>query len=78
MDKVRSVELLMEFFNSIGGIVLLRQYECPKGMIDLIVKHKGRLLFIGISSEEDVVRKVAKYYMKRYGIQAVDYDVVSL
>ena len=70
-----------------GYKVLLRNYECVLGEIDLIAKHQGFLVFVEVrtrSSEEKgtpaesvthekrrQILKVAKYYLNRYGIQNV-------
>ena len=67
--------------------VLLRNYECVLGEIDLIAKHQGFLVFVEVRTRsteemgtpaESVTRekrrqilKVAKYYLNRYGIQDV-------
>lgn len=76
MDRILVVEKLNDFFHLIGGKTLLKNYECPLGEIDLIVKHKGRVFFIAINRTKP--EKTAKYYLARYGIRDVDYDVVSL
>jgi len=65
--------------------VLLRNYECPLGEIDLIAKHQGFLVFIevktrssdamgapaeGVTPEKRrQIVRVAQFYLKRYGIQ---------
>ena len=70
-----------------GYKVLLRNYECVLGEIDLIAKHQGYLVFVEVRTrsteekgtpEESVTRekrrqilKVAKFYLNRYGIQNV-------
>ena len=70
-----------------GYKVLLRNYECVLGEIDLIAKHQGFLVFVEVrtrSTEEmgtpaesvtpekrRKIVKVAKYYLNRYGIQNV-------
>lgn len=79
-----------------GYKVLLRNYECSLGEIDLIAKHNGYLVFIEVktrSTDEKGVPaeavtplkrrqivQVAKYYLKRYGIQDVPcrFDVVAV
>lgn len=79
-----------------GYKVLLRNYECALGEIDLIAKEKGALVFIevktrssdamGSPAEAVTVQKrrqivrVAKYYLKRYGISDAScrFDVVSV
>lgn len=79
-----------------GYKVLLRNYECALGEIDLIAKEKGSLVFVEVKTRgsdamgapaeavtpdkrRQIVR-VAKYYLKRYGIQnrACRFDVVSV
>ncbi len=80
-------ELAFHELRKRGYKVLLRNYECPLGEIDLIAKHQGYLVFVEVrtkSSEEmgtpaesvthekrRQVVKVAKYYLNRYGIQNV-------
>ena len=70
-----------------GYKVLLRNYECVLGEIDMIAKHQGFLVFVEVrtrSTEEmgtpaesvtpekrRKIVKVAKYYLNRYGIQNV-------
>ena len=70
-----------------GYKVLLRNYECALGEIDLIAKHNGFLVFIEVktrSSDEmgspaealtpdkrRQIVRVAQYYLKRYGIHDV-------
>ena len=70
-----------------GYKVLLRNYECALGEVDLIAKHNGSLVFIEVktrSSDEmghpaeavtpqkrRQIVLVAKYYLKRYGIHDV-------
>ena len=67
-----------------GYKVLLRNYECMLGEIDLIAKEKGSLVFVEVktrSSEEmgspaeavtlekrRQIVRVAKFYLARYGI----------
>lgn len=77
-------ELAYHFLLAKGYKVLLRNYECPLGEIDLIAKERGHLVFIEVktrSSEEmgtpaeavtfhkrSQIAKCARYYLKRYGI----------
>ncbi len=78
-------ELAFQFLVRKGYKVLLRNYSCPLGEIDLIAKESGALVFIevktrrsdamGLPSESVTFRKrgqiarTAEYYMKRYGIK---------
>lgn len=79
-----------------GYKVLLRNYECVLGEIDLIAKEKGALVFIEVKTRSSdamgspaeavtaekrgQIVRVAKYYLKRYGIsdRACRFDVVSV
>lgn len=70
-----SIAILMEFFSSIGAKPLLMDYESSVGHIDAVVKHKGKLLFIGINRTN--LEKVARYYMKHYGIKNMKYELVN-
>lgn len=76
--------------------MLLRNYECALGEIDLIAKEKGSLVFIEVKTRSSdamgspaeavtfekrrQIIRVAKYYLKRYGIsdRACRFDVVSV
>ncbi len=49
--------------------VLLKDYECPLGKVDKITKKNGKLLFYGATE------KVVKYYLKRYGIEDVEWEI---
>ena len=67
-----------------GYKVLLRNYECALGEIDLIAKHRGFLVFIEVKTRSSdamgapaeavtpekrrQIVRVAQYYLKRYGI----------
>ena len=80
-------ELAYHFLLAKGYKVLLRNYECPIGEIDLIAKERGQLVFIEVktrSSDEmgapaeavtfhkrRQIGKCAQYYLKRYGIHDV-------
>ncbi len=80
-------ELVFHELRRKGYKVLLRNYECVLGEIDLIAKHNGCLVFVEVRtrSSEDMgtpaesvgpekrrqIVKVAKYYLNRYGIQDV-------
>lgn len=89
-------ELAFHSLRRRGYKVLLRNYECALGEIDLIAKHQGTLVFIevktrssdamgapaeGVTADKrrQIVR-VAKFYLKRYGIQdtVCRFDVVSV
>jgi len=70
-----------------GYKVLLRNYECMLGEIDLVAKHEGFLVFVEVRTRSSLEKgtpaesvtpekqkqiiKVAKYYLNRYGIQDV-------
>ena len=80
-------ELAFHFLSAQGYKILLKNYECLFGEIDLVAKEGGSLVFIEVktrSSEakgvpaESVtfqkrhqITKVAQYYIKRYGIKDV-------
>ncbi len=80
-------ELAFHYLRGCGYKILLRNYECPLGEIDLIAKEKGALVFVevktrssdamGLPSESVTafkrhqIVKTAQYYMKRYGIHDV-------
>jgi putative endonuclease len=70
-----------------GYKVLLRNYECALGEIDLIAKKDGFLVFIEVKTRSSdamgapaeavtfekrrQILRVAKYYLQRYGIHDV-------
>ena len=78
-------ELAFHELRKRGYKILLRNYECPLGEIDLIAKHQGALVFIevktrssdamgvpaeGVTPEKRrQIVRVAQFYLKRYGIQ---------
>ena len=80
-------ELACHFLARNGYKVLLRNYECLFGEIDLIAKERGQLVFIEVKTRrsdamgppaESVtlhkriqITKSAQYYMKRYGIRDI-------
>lgn len=80
-------ELACQFLGMQGYKVLLRNYECALGEIDVIAKEDGALVFIEVktrSSDElglpaeaitphkrRQMVKSAAYYLKRYGIHDV-------
>ncbi len=80
-------ELAFHFLQSSGYKILLKNYECPLGEIDLIAKEKGALIFVEVKTRRSVERglpaesvtfakqqqivKIARYYIQRYGIREV-------
>lgn len=55
-----------------GYKILLRDYECSVGVVDLIAKHEGDLVFISVNRPQKWrMKKTAEYYLKRYGIQHI-------
>lgn len=89
-------ELTAQALAAGGYKILLRNYECFLGEIDLIAKHRGALVFVEVKTrssgamgapEEAVdhhkrgqIVRVARYYLKRYGIldARCRFDVVSV
>ncbi len=79
--------LACQYLRARGYKVLLKNYECPLGEIDLIAKEKGAVVFIevktrtsdamGVPAESVTfhkrgqIVKTAHYYLKRYGIKDV-------
>ena len=77
-------ELAFHYLSKIGYKILLKNYECNLGEIDLIAKQNGMLVFIEVKTrrsdamglpQESVtfqkrrqIVKTAQYYLKRYGI----------
>ena len=62
-----------------GYKVLLKQYECSLGEIDLIAKKNGKLFFIMVDQPiTKTVEKVGNYYLKRYGIGAVEHEFLAI
>ena len=79
-----------------GYKVLLRNYECALGEIDLIAKEKGFLVFVEVKTRSSdqmgspaeaitpdkrrQIVRVAKYYLKRYGVYdvACRFDVAAV
>ena len=79
--------LACQFLKNLGYKVLLRNYECSLGEIDMIAKEKGALVFIEVKTrtsetmghpseavthdKKRQIIKCAQYYVKRYGIHEV-------
>ena len=77
-------ELAFHELKKRGYKVLLRNYECSLGEIDLVAKEKGFLVFVEVKTRRSdamgspaeavtldkrrQIVQVAKYYLKRYGI----------
>lgn len=77
--------LACDYLAAKGYKILLKNFECPLGEIDLIAKEKGTLVFIEVKTRSSLamglpmesvtfrkreqIVKVAQYYMKRYGIK---------
>ncbi len=77
-------ELAFHYLSSHGYKILLKNYECALGEIDLVAKEKGALVFIEVKTRRSCllgtpaeqvtfqkrhqIVKVAQYYIKRYGI----------
>ena len=80
-------ELAFHFLNARGYKILLKNYECVLGEIDLIAKEKGVLVFVEVKTRSSLemgtpaegitfhkrhqIVKTAQYYLKRYGIKNV-------
>ncbi len=80
-------ELAFQALRRRGYKILLRNYECLLGEIDLIAKDKGFLVFIEVKTRSSYdkgfpaesvtpqkrkqIVRVAQYYLKRYGIRDV-------
>ncbi len=80
-------ELAYQYLRKEGYKVLLRNYECALGEIDLIAKDKGALVFVEVktrtssamghpaeavtSAKQHQILKCAQFYVKRYGIREV-------
>ena len=78
-------ELACHFLEANGYKILLKNYECTLGEIDLIAKENGSIVFIEVKTRrseamgapvESVTHqkrrqivKTAQYYLKRYGIK---------
>jgi len=80
-------ELAFHYLTGTGYKILLKNYECPLGEIDIIAKHKGALVFIEVKTrssdamgapaesvtfhKRSQIVNAAQYYLKRYGIKDV-------
>ncbi len=80
-------ELAYHFLSGKGYKILLKNYECALGEIDLVAKEKGALVFIEVKTRRSEafgspldsithqkrhqIVKTAQYYLKRYGIKDV-------
>src|SRR3989338_7533048 len=80
-------ELAGQFLSAQGYKILLKNYECALGEIDLIAKENGCLVFVEVKTRRSLamglpaesvtfqkrhqITKVAEYYLKRYGIKNV-------
>ena len=80
-------ELAYHFLSRKGYKILLKNYECVLGEIDLIAKEKGAIVFIEVKTRRSEafgspldsithqkrrqIVKTARYYLKRYGIKDV-------
>ncbi|OGW83628.1 MAG: YraN family protein [Omnitrophica bacterium RIFCSPHIGHO2_02_FULL_51_18] len=80
-------ELAGQFLSAQGYKILLKNYECALGEIDLIAKENGCLVFVEVKTRRSLamglpaesvtfqkrhqIVKTAEYYVKRYGIKNV-------
>ena len=80
-------ELACRYLSMHGYKVLLKNYECALGEIDIIAKERGALVFIEVKTRSSLemgppavsvtfhkrrqIVKTAQYYLKRYGIKDV-------
>lgn len=73
-------ELAFHYLARNGYKILLRNYECPLGEIDLIAKENGGLVFVSVNKRTTPkVVKIAKYYLHRYGINvSIRFDSVQV
>lgn len=78
-------ELAYQYLSRQGYKILIRNYECSLGEIDLIAKHDGVLVFAEVKTRSSSemgepaeaityqkrrqIIQVAQYYLKRYGIR---------
>ena len=70
-----SMEMAFHYLAKSGHKILMRDYECALGNIDLVSKHNRELVFTEVLTEDEKsagkMEKVASYYLKRYGIRDV-------
>ena len=80
-------ELAYHYLIARGYKILLKNYECELGEIDLIAKQAGALVFVEVKTrsscemgfpaesvtphKQHQIVKTATYYLKRYGIKEV-------
>ena len=80
-------ELACHYLVSRGYKILLKNYECALGEIDIVAKEKGALIFIEVKTRSSLaigdpleavtfqkrkqIIKTAQYYLKRYGVRDV-------
>lgn len=76
--KYAITETMFKPFEALGYKVLLKNYNCPLGEVDYVAKKKGYLCFIGINKKLTSLEAVAKYYIKRYGIDSVPYRILAM
>lgn len=72
--QVTAEELAFHYLTKAGYKILLRNYENALGSADLIAKEGGALVFLSINkgrSASETVKRVARYYVKRYVISNV-------
>lgn len=79
-------ELAFHHLAAYGYKILLRNYECPLGEIDMIAKQNGDIVFVEVKTRSSAayglpaeavthhkrrqIVKSALYYLKRYGVQS--------
>ena len=72
MNKIIVKELAFFFLVKLGYKILLRDYECAVGAIDLISKRDGVLVFTEVLTNKEkpsgTMEAATRYYLKRYGI----------
>ena len=80
-------ELAGHYLSAHGYKILIKNYECAFGEIDLIAKENGHLVFIEVKTRSSLemgipaesvtfhkrgqIVKSARYYLKRYGIKNI-------